>query len=322
MVPFEPFFRNRHLSTIAANFWPRDFSHDPFPEEEKLFDTDEGVCVLGVVQQPRDKSPLGEVILLHGLEGSHSSGYMVSMAYSLVTSGFRVTRLNMRSCGGTEKYCKTLYHAGLTADMAAVVRHYQQEGRGPIFLAGFSLGGNVVLKFTGESGDRLRGLVAGAVSISTPIDLAACCRQMMRLENRIYERRFLGRLKDRYRQRCAEYPEIYQLNGLDQVRSVYGFDDVVTAPYFKFGTAENYYRTQSANNFIEGISIPTLMIQAEDDPLIPFSVYSHPAIAGNPQVSLVSTPHGGHVGFISRYSPRFWADQTVREWMLKIRNKS
>lgn len=322
MVPFEPFFRNRHLSTVAANFWPRDFSSDPFPEEERLFDTEDGVRVLGVIQQPRIINPSGEVILLHGLEGSHSSGYMVSMAYSLVKAGFRVTRLNMRSCGGTQKYCKTLYHAGLTTDIAAVVDRYREEGRGPIFLIGFSLGGNVVLKFTGESGERIQGVVAGTVSISTPIDLDACCRQMMRLENRIYERRFLGRLKDRYRQRCAEYPEIYQLNGLDSIRSVYGFDDVVTAPYFKFGTAENYYRTQSSNNFIEGIAIPTLMIQAEDDPLIPFSVYSHSAIAANPQVSLVSTLYGGHVGFISRHSPRFWADETARDWILKIRNKS
>lgn len=321
MSPFEPFFRNNHLATIAANFWPRDFSHDPFPETYRLIETDPGVKVLGVIQEPC-QIPLGEVILLHGLEGSHLSGYLISMAYTLVKAGFRVTRLNTRGCGGTEQYCRTLYHAGLTADVAAVIREYQSENRGPIFLVGFSLGGNVALKFTGESGTALKGRIAGTAVISTPIDLDACCRRMMHFENRIYESRFLARLKARYQRRCADHPDLYQLNGLNSIRSVYGFDDVITAPHFNFGNAANYYRTQSAQNFLDQIAIPALLIQAKNDPLIPFSVYSHPGISANPNITFTATDHGGHVGFVSRRSPRFWVDEVVKNWILETRNKT
>lgn len=283
--------------------------------------TEPDVQVSGMIQNPRVDKPLGEVILLHGLEGSHHSGYMVSMSYALARAGFRTTRLNMRTCGGTEHLCKTLYHAGLTADLNHVISKYREEGRGPFFLIGFSLGGNVVLKFTGESGGQLPADVAGSIAISTPVDLEAACLHMMKLENRIYERRFVARLKERYQRRCADHPEIYRLDGLDTVKSVYGFDDVITAPYFGFGSAENYYRTQSAYNFIGDIAIPTLMIQAEDDPLIPFRVYSHPGIQGNPRVQMITTRHGGHVGFISRRTPRFWLDEVVRNWIVNLRNK-
>lgn len=318
--PFEPFFRNRHLLTIAANFWPRNYQ-DVFEQEARLFQTEEEVRVLGIVQEPSG-SPKADVILVHGLEGSHNSGYMVSMAQTLLRAGFRTTRLNVRTCGGTESYCRTLYHAGLTSDLAHVVRTYREESSRPIFLIGYSLGGNVVLKFTGEGGESLKGIVAGSVGVSTPIDLAACCREMMRLENRIYERRFLVRLKDRYQRRATDFPNLFPVDGLAGVRSVFEFDDRFTAKHFAFGTGENYYATQSAQQVLHRIAIPTLMIQAKDDPLIPFSVYSHPSIASNPNIQLISTDHGGHVGFVSRRNPRFWADEVVRDWIQEIWNKT
>lgn len=315
MRPFEPLFRNRHISTIAANFWPRNYV-DVFEPRARLFQTEESVRVLGIVQEPR-QAPVGDVILVHGLEGSHNSGYMVSMAQTLLRAGFRTTRLNVRSCGGTESYCRTLYHAGLTSDLAHVVATYRAESARPIFLIGYSLGGNVVLKFTGEQGDSLSGAVAGAVAVSTPIDLAACCRQMMRLENQVYERRFLKRLKERYGRRAADFPDLFPLDGLRGVRSVFEFDDRFTARHFQFGTGENYYGSQSAQRFLDRIAVPALMIQAKDDPLVPFAVYSHPSIAANPNIQLIATEHGGHVGFISRRPPRFWADEVVKDWILQ-----
>ena len=313
MRPFEPFFRNRHILTIAANFWPRNYA-DVFEPRARLFQTEEDVRILGIVQEPR-QTPQGDVILVHGLEGSHNSGYMVSMAQTLLRAGFRTTRLNVRSCGGTESYCRTLYHAGLTSDLAQVVRTYREESARPIFLIGYSLGGNVVLKFTGEAGESLRGVVAGVVGVSTPIDLDACCRQMMRPENQVYERRFLNRLKERYSKRAADFPELFPVDGLTGVRSVFEFDDLFTARHFEFGSGANYYETQSAQRFLDRIAVPALLIQAKDDPLIPFSVYSHPSIAANMNIQLIATEHGGHVGFISRKPPRFWADEVVRDWI-------
>lgn len=315
MRPFEPLFRNRHIATVAANFWPRNYA-DVFEPQARLFQTEEDVRVLGIVQEPRQE-PQGDVIMVHGLEGSHNSGYMVSMAQALLRAGFRTTRLNVRTCGGTESYCRTLYHAGLTSDLAHVVRTYRVESARPIFLIGYSLGGNVVLKFAGEAGEFLQGVAAGVVAVSTPIDLAACCRQMMRLENQIYERRFLKRLKERYGKRAAAFPDLFPMEGLEGVRSVFEFDDLFTAKHFQFGTGENYYGTQSAQRFLGGIAVPTLLIQAKDDPLIPFEVYSHPSLAGNANIRLIVTEHGGHVGFISRKPPRFWADEVVRDWIVE-----
>lgn len=319
MRPFEPFFRNNHLLTIAANFWPRDFRHNSFPETFRLFDTEPGVRVLAVESTPRSE-PKGDVVILHGLEGSHLSGYCVSLSQRLLENGYRTFRLNMRTCGGTEQHCATLYHAGLTTDLKHVVEEVHREARRPIYLAGFSLGGNVVLKFTGESGAALQGVVAGAISISTPIDLAACCRQMMRLENRVYEWRFISRLRDRYMRRCLQHPDRYKLEHLNGIKTVYGFDDAITAKHFGFGDAEGYYGTQSSKLFLAGIEIPTLMIQAEDDPLIPFSVYAHPSISANRHIQLAATPHGGHVGFISRRLPRFWVDEVISHWLEENRN--
>lgn len=314
MRPFEPLLSNPHLLTIAANFWPRNYAGRTFAEHRRLFPTEPDVQVLGIVQEPTTP-PKGEVILLHGLEGSHESGYMRSAAQTLTGAGYRTTRLNMRSCGGTESLCRTLYHAGLTTDLAAVVETYRREGRGPIIVVGYSLGGNVVLKFAGESGESIRSLVAGIVSVSTPIDLAACCRRMMDWDNRLYEWRFITRLKDRYRRRADAFPDLFSLDGLDGVQSVYEFDDRFTASHFGFGDANGYYGSQSSQVFLDRIAVPTLMIQSKDDPLIPFAVYSHPAIAANRHIQLVLTDHGGHVGFISRRSPRFWVDQTILDWL-------
>lgn len=320
MTEFDPLFRNRHLATIAANFWPRDFSHDPYPESAELIATEPDVRVLAYQQRPRT-APAAHAVLVHGLEGSHASGYMVSMAHSLLHAGLAVTRLNMRSCGGSEAYCRTLYHAGLTSDLAAVVRGIRESTGLPIFVIGFSLGGNVVLKFVGESGGSLSGCVAGAIGISTPIDLAACCRQMMRLQNRVYEARFVGRLKSRYRRRHQQFPDLFPVTGLDRVGSVYEFDDRFTAKHFGFGDAENYYRTQSSAGYLSKVAVPTLVIQAQDDPLIPFRVFREASIESNPSIELLATPHGGHVGFLSRVRPRFWLDQVVSAWISRQRNK-
>jgi predicted alpha/beta-fold hydrolase len=321
LTEFDPLFRNRHVATIAANFWPRDFSHDPYPETPELIPTEPDVRVLAYHQRPRS-APWAHAILVHGLEGSHASGYMISMAQTLLNAGLAVTRLNMRSCGGSEAYCRTLYHAGLTADLAAVVRRIHGATGLPVFLVGFSLGGNVVLKFAGESGSSIAGVVAGAAGVSTPIDLDACCRQMMRLENRLYEARFVSRLKERYRRRHAQFPDIFPIGGLDRVRSVYEFDDRFTARHFQFGDAQNYYRTQSSARYFSQIAVPTLIVQAQDDPLIPFRVFRDAAIESNPSIELLATPHGGHVGFLSRRLPRFWIDHAVTAWIARRMEQS
>ena len=287
--------------------------------EARLHQTEPDVQILVHSQRPVGEA-LAEIILVHGLEGSSDAGYARSLAQAALSAGFAAHRFNMRSCGGTENLSgKTLYHSGQTSDLLSVLRAVKV--RAPVFLAGFSLGGNVVLKLAGELGEQANGLIAGVTAVSTPIDLAACARRLQARSNFIYSNRFLKRLKQRIRLKERLTPGSFSLDGLDRVRSVFEFDDKFTARAFGFGTADNYYATQSANQFLERIRVPTLLVQAKDDPLVPFGVYNHPAFLNNPCLRLLPVDHGGHLGFISKTKPRFWLDEVLVQWMEKVRNK-
>lgn len=315
MTDFPALIPNGDLTTIAANFWPRNLDEDRFPGVRDLHRTAPDVQVLAIRHEPHGPAR-GELIVLHGLEGSHDSGYMHSMAQAGLVRGLRVHRLNMRTCGGTEGLAPTLYHAGLTQDLRSILENFARQGRGPVFLVGYSLGGNVVLKLAGELGDRVRSLgLAGVATVSTPIDLMACCRRMQEPRNFIYSSKFIDRLKARYRRRAAAFPGRFPLAGLDDVRSVLDFDDKFTSKAFGFGDAANYYATQSSQDFLSKIAVPTLLIQSADDPLIPTWVYERAAPEKNPNVKLILTRHGGHVGFLARGGPRFWAEEMAANFI-------
>ncbi|MBC7927864.1 MAG: alpha/beta fold hydrolase [Bryobacteraceae bacterium] len=304
--PFRPLVRNPHFLTIFGNFAKRRLDTTRFPIQEQRIETESGVEILVHSQRP-PSNVKGELVMVHGLEGSSNAGYLRSMAQLALEHGYGVHRTNMRACGGTDEHCRTMYHAGLTSDTLAIIRRIGK----PVYLLGYSLGGNVSLKLAGELGDGGKELLRGLVAISAPIDLAACVRQLQRPQNRIYEWRFLRALKARIRRR--EGPAGFAKLG--RVRSVYDFDDAYVAPFFGFGTADNYYATQSSLNFLSNIRVPTLVIQAEDDPMIPFEIFADPRLTGNPQIQLTSVKHGGHLGFIASNEPHFWVDRVILDWI-------
>ena len=303
--PFRPLIRNPHLATVLANFWPRKFDFSCFPVQESLVETEPGTKVLVHSQTPLGAAR-GNLVLVHGLEGGASAGYMVSLAFCALHAGFAVHRFHMRTCGDTAHLCTTLYHAGLTSDLYVFLKTLQA----PIFLTGFSLGGNVCLKLAGELEDAARGWISGVCAVSTPIDLAAATRRMQHFENRIYERRFLKRMRARIVATGRYRPE-----DVEGYQTLHAIDDAVTAPSFGFGTADNYYATQSSNRFLGGIRVPTLLLQAKDDTFMPFAMFSDPAIAANPNIRLLALPHGGHLGFLSRRGHRFWLDGAIVSWL-------
>jgi predicted alpha/beta-fold hydrolase len=275
----------------------------------RLFETEPGIQVLLESQQPSGTAA-GEIVMVHGLEGSGDAGYIESLASAALAVGFSTHRFHMRTCGGTEEYADTLYHAGLTSDLAEVLRAFRAEGRAPAILAGFSLGGNVVLKLAGELGESAADLIRGVCAVSTPLDLAACAHRINHRENFLYQYRFVRKMRARL---CAtgRYDEA-DFAGLCSVMAI---DDHITAPSFGFGTAANYYRTQSAIGFLERIRVPTLLIQSKDDPLVPYAIYEK--LPGNPSIELLVTEHGGHLGFLGKSPHRFWLDETVVEWVRK-----
>ncbi len=313
MRPFETLFRNPHVATVVANFWPRKYDYSAYPMQSRLVQTDPDTQVLVQTQFPIGK-PVGEVVLLHGLEGGGNAGYCISNAWHALERGFVVHRFHMRTCGGTEHLCKTLYHAGLTSDLREFLLQNAHEGRElPVILIGYSLGGNVGLKLAGELGHT--NLIAGVCAISTPIDLGACAHRMRDADNLIYERRFVKRMKMRVLATGRIPAET-----LLPLQSIFDIDEYVTAPSFGFRDAEHYYQTQSAKVFLSQIRVPAMIVQSKDDTFIPFRIFSNPAIAANPAIRLVVTDHGGHLGFLARKGQRFWmvdvamdfAEQVVR----------
>lgn len=274
--------------------------------------TEPDVQVLVDTQQP-DAAPVGQLVLVHGLEGSSDAGYARSMAQRFLEAGWTVHRFNMRSCGGSVGLAKSNYHAGQTSDLLAVLRELARDGF-PRVVCGFSLGGNVALKLAGELGAGAPDLLAGVVAVSTPIDLGACVKKLGEPVNVLYQRRFVRRLKERIRFRATQHPDLYDATDLEAVRTVYEFDDRYTARFFGFGGADRYYGTQSSKNFLEAIRIPALLVQAKDDPMIPFDVFRHAAFRANPNLALLAVDHGGHLGFLARGPDRFWLDGVVLEW--------
>jgi uncharacterized protein len=308
-VPFVPLLKDPHLLTILGNFWPRSLDFSAYAGESKLYRTESDVQVL--VQSQRPAKPVAELVMVHGLEGSGEAGYMRTLSHTALSRNIVTHRFNMRTCGGTAKLCPTLYHAGLTSDLLFFLKQLRSEL--PVFLTGFSLGGNVALKLAGELGDSATGVLAGVCAISTPIDLAASVRRIAQPDNRLYERRFVDRMRGRLLSTGR-----YTRGQLSRPKSIYEIDDQITAPSFGFGSADNYYATQSSNQFLDRIRVPALLIQAEDDSFIPFDSFRHPAFTSNPRLRLISTKHGGHLGFLSKSSPRFWVDQVVLQWLLSI----
>jgi predicted alpha/beta-fold hydrolase len=261
--------------------------------------------VLVETQRPAGE-PKGEIVMVHGLEGSGEAGYIRSLSAIALEAGFAAHRFHMRTCGGTEHLCDTLYHAGLTSDLLAVLRELGK----PVFLVGFSLGGNVVLKLAGELGESAPQLLRGACGASTPLDLEACAQRIADPDNRVYERRFVRRMRSRLCATGRYRPEDFA--GLATVRAI---DDRITAPSFGFGTAVNYYRTQSAIHYVDRIRVPVLLIQAKDDTFVPFQIFESEAVRSNPHIEVLATESGGHLGFVGRRPHRFWLDETILEWI-------
>jgi len=314
LLPFDPLFRNPHLATVAGHYWSRPVSEQRWPVSPVVYRTAPDVQVLVHAQKPLGEAR-GAIVLIHGLEGSSGSGYARSLSHRALEQGYATHRFNMRGCGGTEYLSTSGYHGGQTGDVLAVLRELRAQSNAPLYLVGFSLGGNVALKLAGELHNEGGRLLAGVCAVSTPIDLAACVRTLEQPRNFFYQRSFLGRLKERIQRRHLQAPETYTLEHLPKIHTITDFDEYYTSKLFGFGTAANYFRTQSSNQFLERIRVPTLLLQSQDDPLIPFSVYDLPIFKTNPSLTLVAASHGGHLGFLSRQRPRFWVDETILGWI-------
>lgn len=321
--PFRPhrLFRNGHAQTVVYYAWPhrRRLGDEHRRDEGRLFEVEPGTRLLAHCRWQERRRERPTLVLVHGLEGSSDSIYMVGIARKAFRAGFNVVRLNSRTCGGTEHLTKTLYHSGMSGDLRHIVGELaESDGLRSIYLAGFSMGGNLVLKLAGEYGDDPPRELSGVCAVSPAMDLGACAEAIERRANWLYERSFVRDLRRRVGRKAKLFPGVYDTRNLRRVRTVRDFDELFTAVHGGFKDAEDYYRQCSALHLVPRIRVPTLIVHAQDDPFIPFEpAFRNPSLVENPHVILLATRHGGHVAFIGEAAggeDRFWLENRVVEF--------
>ena len=304
--------------TIAAAFLPRRFRALP-QHESRIVKVARDAMVRLDCHWQADRAAAPAVVLVHGLEGSSESHYMLGTAEKAWRAGFSAVRMNVRNCGGTERLCATLYHSGLSDDVGAVAEWLaRDEGVKEVHLAGFSMGGNQVLKLAGQRGADAPSYIASFAAVCPALELGRCAAALERRENRLYQWNFIRGLRARLRRKARLFPDLFRVDVLRGVRTMRQFDDAVTGPYCGFGNAEGYYRTASALQFVGCIARPTLVLTAQDDPFIPFESFRNPALHKNRNITLLAPLHGGHCGFVGQKQAgegRYWAENRVVEFI-------
>jgi uncharacterized protein len=311
--------RGGHLQTLAGHFLPR---RNRLPEpERRLFHVADGVQVRCDCNWQRDRGAALTVVIVHGLEGSSESKYVIGTGSKAWMAGMNVVRMNVRNCGGTERLGPTLYHSGLSGDVGAVVNELISADRVPqVAIVGFSMGGNLVLKLAGEWGSAAPRELVAIAAVCPGMDLAASAAELHRWSNRIYEWRFLLSLWQSVGRKARLFPEVFRRPALRAMRSLREFDDEVTARYCGFTCAEDYYRRASASPLVPRIAVPTLVIHSQDDPFVRLLPETRAALQANPQVQFVETEHGGHCAFVgqSNGGDGRWAERQIVEFFRAI----
>lgn len=300
-----------HLRTLWGKFFRRPAM---VATRRERWDTPDGDFVdLERLDPPSPDRP--RLLLLHGLEGSPRSHYVGGLFAEAERRGWGMDLLVFRSCGTEPNRARRFYHSGETSDLAFVLdRLLATPGDPPLLLAGVSLGGNVLLKFLGEQGAALTDRVRGAATISVPYDLGRGSRHISRGFSRVYERHFLRSLRRKALAKLEHFPDLADRDTLVSVRSLYDFDDVLTAPVHGFTNADDYYTRSSSIAWIDRITLPTLLLSAADDPFLPREVLDEVrALARhNPALTIEFVERGGHVGFVSGHLP--WRPHYYAEW--------
>ena len=257
-----------------------------------------------VAAQALEETPRRPLVLLfHGLEGSSNSHYARSLMRELSSVGWPGVVAHFRGCSGQPNRLPRAYHSGDSDEIDWILRRIRQhhpERR--IFAVGVSLGGNALLKWLGERGTAATQIVDAAAAVSAPLDLAACGHHLARGFNRVYSRHFLQTLKPNAAAKLKRFPGIFDATRLRAARTVYAFDDAVTAPLHGFSSADDYWRRASSKPWLPAIRVPTLLINARNDPFLPPDVLPHRTELGA-AVRVDFPAHGGHAGFVSGRLP-------------------
>lgn len=253
-------------------------------------------------------------ILSHGLEGTSRADYIQAMARALARRGWDALAWSMRGCGLEPNRLAPFYHSGKTADLDLVIRHaLRLHPAESIDLISFSLGGNLTLKYLGERGGDIHPKIRRAVAFSAPCDLACCSARLGQPGNAIYMERFMKTLRAKVREKHGRFPEHFDLTGLAKMRTFAEFDGRFTAPLNGFQDAQDYWKRSSSRPFLPAITIPTLLINADNDPFLGPSCYPREEAEASASFHLETPAEGGHVGFGA--GSEYWSETRATEFL-------
>lgn len=310
-------FRNGHLNTIYPALFRKD---KKLPWKRRRITTpDDDFLDLDLMLSGHDRLAL----LCHGLEGSSDSQYIQGTADLLTLNGWDVAAMNYRGCSGVMNRQARMYHSGATDDLQTALdflkgvnpENSQPNSYSQIALVGFSLGGNLVLKYAGEQGENISGKIKTVVSVSTPIDLSACSQKVKQTSNYIYEKRFLLRLSEKVRLKNQQHPDTYPMERLSKVKTLWDFDEYFTSVVHGFDGAEDYYAKCNSKQFLMDIQVRTLLLTALDDPLLAPSCFPFEEARESDFFHLQATRYGGHCGHTSFRKRNFWGELRILEFL-------
>jgi hypothetical protein len=322
------FLYNGHLQTIAGNYLSR-INGLPEPERQlvEVSPATENQIASQVLchchwQAEEVRATRPTAIIVHGLEGSSNSQYVVGNSNKLWRAGCNIIRMNMRNCGDTEALSPTLYHSGLSSDVLSVMNYFVGlHGLQTMSLIGYSMGGNLVLKLAGELGADAPSELHSAIGVSPAVDLQPSADALHLPQNRLYELKFLRNLLRRYRRKARLFPNAYDRNRAAGIYSLRDFDDRITALYSGFTSADDYYTRAAAARVLERIAVPTLILHATDDPFVRLTEETRENIQSNPNITLIESAHGGHCAFLAQPDEStgydgYWAEHTLLRFLL------
>lgn len=299
-------FRNKHFNTIFPALF-RKVEMPNYVRTRHLTQDDDFVDIDRLCQSSQSL-----VFILHGLEGSSDSQYMSATSHLLFENGYDVIAINHRSCSGEINRQLPMYNSGFTQDLAELVNKYAPDYES-VYIVGFSLGGNISLKYTCDGIYNVPHNVKAVVSVSTPVDLEGCSKVISTFKNKLYDWNFLKTLRKKMIEKHRQFPDEIDIDLLKKVRNLYDFDEYFTAKLFGFDNAMDYYRKCSSLQFLENVQIPTLLINAKDDPFLSSKSYPIDIASNHKYLHLLTPKYGGHVGFSST-SKYYWDEK----WILKF----
>lgn len=309
-----PFYlRNTLLQTISAGKIRRVYNFS-YTHREELILHDNDFLDLDWCQHGNNRV----AVIIHGLEGHTQRVYMRGMAKKLLSKGWDVVAVNLRGCSGRPNALPRYYHQGSSDDLNAVITYVSEKfSYNDITIVGFSLGGNICLKYLGENNWNIPASVTSAIAISTPCELEPCAYHFNKFSNIIYLRYFLSMIREKIKIKSRLFPQYVDFSKYKSVKNFKHLDDLYTAPLHGFKCAEDYWKKTSSLQFIKNIKIPVLMLTAKDDPFLPEQCYPYEIAKKSDYVFLETPAVGGHMGFIPQkfISGDYWYEQRVIDFI-------